>query len=203
MPDPVAILILAAGASSRMRGADKLLEPVDGRPLLAERAEAALTTGATVVVALPARDVAPARWRALEGLAVTCVTVEDAAAGMAASLVAGLHALPADAAGVLILLADMPEITPADMRALLDDFDGSTILRGAGADGTPGHPVLFAARDFAALAQVAGDQGARDVLSRERARVRLVPLPDAHAVTDLDSPEDWASWRRSGRSGDE
>lgn len=195
MAGAVTILILAAGASSRMRGADKLLEPVGGRPLLAERAQAALAAGAPVVVALPAREVAPARWRAVEGLGVTSVAVDDAAAGMAASLRAGLTALPADASGVLILLADMPEITPADMRALIDRADGQAILRGAGADGTPGHPVLFPRRDFAALAQVDGDQGAREVLGRERSRVRLVALPAAHALTDLDTPEDWARWK--------
>ena len=33
----VAILIPAAGASSRMRGRDKLLEPVRGQPLLRDR----------------------------------------------------------------------------------------------------------------------------------------------------------------------
>lgn len=194
MPDRVTILILAAGASSRMRGADKLLEPVGGRPLLAERAQAALAAGAPVVVALPVREVAPARWRAVEGLGVTSVAVDDAAAGMAASLRAGIEALPADTSAVLILLADMPEITPADMRALIDRADGQAILRGAGADGTPGHPVLFPRRDFAALAQVDGDQGAREVLGRERSRVRLVALPAAHALTDLDTPEDWARW---------
>ncbi len=203
MADPVAILILAAGASSRMRGADKLLQPVDGRPLLAERAAAARTTGAPVFVALPARDAAPERWRAVDGLGVTCLEVSDAASGMAASLRAGVGALPDQTAGVVILLADMPEITSDDLAALIAGADGATILRGAGADGTPGHPVLFPARDFAALRALDGDRGARDLLRRERGRVRLVPLPGAHALTDLDTPEDWARWRASGPSGDE
>ena len=38
------ILILAAGASSRMRGADKLLQPIDGIPQIARIAKAAIAT---------------------------------------------------------------------------------------------------------------------------------------------------------------
>ena len=38
----IAALVLAAGAARRMRGRDKLLEPVAGRPLLRAVAEAAL-----------------------------------------------------------------------------------------------------------------------------------------------------------------
>ena len=62
------ILLLAAGSSSRMRGGDKLLEPVAGRPLLTRIAEAALATGLPVHVALPPdRPASAARrdWRSV------------------------------------------------------------------------------------------------------------------------------------------
>lgn len=194
-----AILVLAAGASTRMRGRDKLVEEVAGQPLIAERVATARATGAPVVVTLPPRAAAPARWLALEHSGATLVEATQAAAGMAASLTAGIAALPAASSGVLVMLADMPEITRADLAALLAAFDGSTILRGAAADGTAGHPVLFPRRDFAALAAISGDQGARAVVQAAAERVRLVPLPDRHALTDLDTPEDWARWRAGRR----
>lgn len=190
-----AILILAAGASARMQGRDKLLEDVAGQPLLRDRARTALSTGAPVLVALPPQEAAPARWAALEGLEVTLVAVAHPEDGMSASLKAGLAALPASAPGLMVLLTDMPEISGADMAALLDRFDGEAILRGAASDGTPGHPVLFPRRDFATLTRVSGDQGAREVLRAEADRVRLIPLPAAHALTDLDTQADWARWR--------
>ncbi|GKY88982.1 nucleotidyltransferase family protein [Sinisalibacter aestuarii] len=189
------ILILAAGASSRMEGGDKVMEPVRGMALLEERARAALGTGAPVLVALPPADAFPARWAALDDLGVPRLTVRKAGDGMSASLAAGVDALDDRTPGVMILPADMPDITRDDMRALLDAFDGNAILRGAAADGRPGHPVLFPRRDFPALLALSGDTGARMVLRQEAARVRLVPLPGTHALTDLDTPEDWQSWR--------
>ena len=178
-----------------MGGTDKLLQPVDGRPLLRDRVAAARTTGEPVIVALPPRAEAPGRWRALEASGALPVEVAEASSGMAASLRAGLAALPEGAKGVLVLLADMPDISTGDMLSLITRFDGAQILRGATARGEPGHPVLFPASDFALLTGLSGDQGAREALKAESARVRLVPLPGAHALTDLDTPEDWAQWR--------
>lgn len=210
------ILIPAAGGSARMRGRDKLLEHVRGRPLLADRVSVATSAiaasadratssagtssahpapGAGVIVALPPRAVAADRWAALSQTEARLIEVADHRAGLSASLRAGIAALPRECAGLMILPADMPDITAGDIAVLLDAFDGAAILRGASADGRPGHPVLFPARDFRALAAVTGDRGGRAVIEAARARTRLVSLPGEHALTDLDTPEDWAAWR--------
>jgi CTP:molybdopterin cytidylyltransferase MocA len=193
----VPILILAAGASRRMGGRDKLLEPVRGQPLIRDRALAALTTGAPVFVTLPLGDTA--RHAALKGLPVT--RVEVAPGPMGDSLGAGIRALPQDATGALILLADMPDLTSDDLTAVLNGFDG-TARRGATTDGKPGHPVLLPRRLFAATQTLSGDEGSRMVLKGEE--VTLVPLPGQNARTDLDTPEAWAAWHaaQSDRSSD-
>ncbi|WP_375691203.1 NTP transferase domain-containing protein [Pseudooceanicola sp. LIPI14-2-Ac024] len=188
----VAILLLAAGASSRMRGADKLMQELGGRPLVAFQAARAIGTGAPVVVTLPAGP--HPRLAALEGLRVQTLAVPDAAEGMAASIRAGVGALPAGVRGVMILPADMPEITGDDMAAMLNAWEAGEILRGAAEDGTPGHPVIFPVDLFEELAGLSGDAGAREVLVRHRARLRLFPLPARHALTDLDTPEAWEHW---------
>jgi CTP:molybdopterin cytidylyltransferase MocA len=190
------ILILAAGSSSRMRGGDKLLEPIDGTAQLTRIAKAALATGCAVTVALPPDR--PARAACLQGLSVRQVVVPNPKEGMAASLVAGLAALPA-ASPVLLLLADLPEITAQDLQSVLSAWaeHPDRILRGMGADGTQGHPVGFPPDLRADLLALTGDQGAREVLGRHKARLLGVSLPDQHATTDLDSPEDWARWRAS------
>ena len=181
-----------------MRGGDKLLEKIVGQPLLTRITSAALATGAAVTVTLPPER--PARAAALAGLPVTQVTVKDAALGMASSLKAGLAAIPAEAP-VLLLLADLPEITASDLLMMLAEWRKTPdlILRGTAADGTPGHPVCFPAWCRPALDGLQGDGGARSVLATYADRLRLVPLPARHATTDLDTPEDWAAWRNRPR----
>lgn len=197
MPKPH-VLILAAGASSRMEGRDKLLEPVSGRPLLRLVAKRALATGAPVAVVLPPDR--PARAAALDGLAVQTIIAAEAAEGMAASLRAGIAALPRGTPAALILPADMPGITGEDLSLMLDRWAETPglILRGATAEGREGHPVLFPADLFPALMALTGDEGGRSVLKANRARLRLAALPGDHAVLDLDTPEDWAAFRASG-----
>ncbi len=188
--DPV-IAILAAGRSARMRGGDKLLEPVHGAPLLRRAAERCLACALPVVVTLPAGG---ARWEALDDLDVTRVAVLDAAEGMAASFRAIGRVV--QAGPVLCLLADMPEIDETDLRRVLAAYrsDPERVHRGATMTGAPGQPVAFPARIVAQFATLKGDCGARSLLRDED--VGLVPLAEAHAVTDLDTPEDWADWRR-------
>ncbi|MFC7704871.1 NTP transferase domain-containing protein [Plastorhodobacter daqingensis] len=188
----VAILIPAAGASRRMRGRDKLLEPVAGVPLLARQAAVARATGAEVLVTLPPGD--PARRRALSA-DQPVLTVADAGTGLAASLRAGVAAL-AWAEAVMILLADLPEIGTDDLLALIAAWRATPgqILR-ASAGTVPGHPVIFPRALFGQFADLSGDRGARPILQAHADSVRLFPLPGRRAITDLDTPEDWAAWR--------
>ncbi|MBP0483049.1 nucleotidyltransferase family protein [Sagittula salina] len=192
----IAILIPAAGSSSRMRGKDKLLETVCGVPLLRHMAEAAIATGAHVAVTLPDYD--HPRATALAGLPVQLVGVPDSKEGMSASLRRGVGMLPRNMSAVLILPADMPEIETDDLLHLIAGFKSvphPLLQQATTEDGVPGHPVLFPRDCFQAMAQLTGDMGAREVLRANRHRLRLVTLPGNRALTDLDTPEAWAQWR--------
>ncbi len=197
----LAILLLAAGRSSRMGDRDKLLEEVDGQPLLRIMAERALITGAPVnVVLAPDR---PERLKALGGLSLTLTEASDAHLGMAHSLRAGIKALPKAATAAMVLPADMPEITTEDFLTLCrtQAETPDAILRATSETGKPGHPVVFPAALFPDLAMLSGDQGARSILKAHAGAVTHVPLPANHALTDLDTPDDWARWRLSRNSG--
>ncbi|MBL3568415.1 hypothetical protein BV509_14690 [Rhodovulum sulfidophilum] len=196
----ILILMPAAGASSRMRGRDKLLETVDGEALLRRQARRAGASGAPVLVTLPRHAGGP-RAEQLDGLPRLRVTHVDPAEGMAASLRAGAEAAAAAGArGLMVMLPDLPEIGTEDLLRLIESFAEApdSCLRATAEDGRPGHPVMFPARLFPALETVAGDVGGRDLLARET--VRTLALPGGRAVTDLDTPEDWTDWRaRAGR----
>jgi molybdenum cofactor cytidylyltransferase len=193
----VEAILLAAGAGRRMGGRDKLLEPVGGRPMLARAAEAATASQAdrTVVVLPPGAD---ARRAALAGLPVAVAEAPDWAEGMAASLRAGLAAVSPGADAVVVLLADMPEVTAGHVDRLIAAFDpgeAREICRAVTEAGSPGHPVLFGRRFFESLRGLEGDRGARDLLREAADFVTDVPTPGRGATVDLDTPEAWAAWR--------
>ena len=189
MSDAV-ILLLAAGASSRMRGADKLLEEVGGEPLLTVMARRAAKAG-PLRVTLPEGNTA--RVKALDGIDCDIVTL-PAGCDQSQSLAAGVAGLSGP---VLVMLADMPEVTAHDLHLLLalSAQAPNAILRAADAEETPGNPVLFPADLLPELQKIKGDKGARGLLKQHAARVHLVPLQGQRALTDLDTPEDWAAWR--------
>ncbi len=188
------ILILAAGQSARMRGADKLLEPVAGVPLIRRQVAAAIAAGLAPWVALPA--VGHPRARAIADLAHHPLVLPGSVEGMGGTLRDGVAALPA-CARFLIMAADLPGLTAQDLATIAGADPGDAlIVIATSAGGALGHPVMFDGslrRDFAALS---GDEGARQIVRAHRVRMRTTPLPGDHATRDLDTPEDWAQWRR-------
>ena len=194
------VLLLAAGASSRMRGGDKLLEDVDGAPCLRVLANRALATGQPVLVTLPNLD--HPRASCLSGLEVTQIAVHDAALGMSRSLQCGIAALPQTANGVMVLPADMPDITETDMKEMQAAFvaTDALALRATTEAGAQGHPIIFSRALFDEFQHLSGDIGAQPILAKLGNRLILHPLKNDCARLDLDTPEDWSSWRARSAS---
>lgn len=188
----IATLLLAAGKSSRMGARDKLLEIVDGVPILALLANRALNVGPTFVMLPsahhPRRSVLPKSAQ---------IVVVDANLGMAHSIKAGIKALPDTVRGVMILPGDMPDITAADMVAIQTTARNCTapIVRATTSDGTLGHPIYFAASQFSRFDALRGDRGAFRLTIGLEDQTVLVPLQGDRAQLDLDTPQDWAAYR--------
>ncbi|OBZ92424.1 molybdopterin-guanine dinucleotide biosynthesis protein MobA [Pararhizobium polonicum] len=187
----VAIVLLAAGRASRMgaSGQHKLLAEFDGVPLVRRSAEAALGAGASRVFAVTGHRQAEIR-AALAGLDVVPVANANYTAGMASSLIVGIHAAEPDADGVLVMLADMPWVTAGDLTTLISAFkaaQGRVIIR-AVSDGKRGNPVILPRPTFKAVSQLQGDVGARHIIETCGLPVIDVDIgPAAHL--DLDTPE--------------
>ena len=185
----IAALILAAGESRRMGGANKLLATFDGRPLVRIAAEAALASRVGSVTVVTGHDAAAIE-AALDGLSVRLVHNPDYAGGLSTSLRTGIRGLPAGIDGVVVMLADMPEVGPAVVDRLIDAYrpeNHAEIVVPVWA-GRRGNPVLWGARFFADLAAVAGDSGGRQLIRRNGELV--VEIEMGAAVTrDVDTPE--------------
>ena len=135
---------------------------------------------------------------ALAGLDVRTVRNPDYALGLSASLRAGLAALDKDGvSGALICLGDMPRVTAATLDRLIDAFEagGGRAICAPVADGRRGNPVLWPADLFAAMKELAGDAGARELIARHADRLQTVDADAAEIFHDVDTPEALAAAR--------
>lgn len=174
----VAALLLAAGRSTRF-GRDKLAASLHGLPLglHAARTLLELPFAAHIVVTRPSGPC----WPGFE-------TIENGRPekGMAHSIGLGLRAArDAGAEAVVIALADMPFVPPEHFRRLLSLCRGADALVASSDGARRSPPALFGSRWFAALENLTGDRGARDLLDQAEA-----VLTDPRSLADIDRPED-------------
>lgn len=191
----VAAVILAAGRSARMKGANKLLSPVNGEPMVRKVAETALASKAQYVLAVTGHQEEEVRV-ALSGLGVSLVSNPRFAEGLSTSLKAGLHALPQDIDAVLILLGDMPLISPQQINRLIGAFHpekGRSIVAPA-FNGKRGNPVLWSRKFIPQMMMIEGDVGARHLIGENMDMVFEVEMEDEATLTDIDRPEDLAQF---------
>lgn len=147
----IALVLLGAGCARRF-GGGKLAAELNGKPLWRWAADAAVKAGFTsrYLVVAPGEDL-PGReesWCRIENA--------DAAEGIAGSIRTGIKAA-ADAARVVIALADMPFVPAAHLRALAE---APGVLFTALPDGSRGSPAAFPADAFPRLLTLSGDRGA-------------------------------------------
>jgi molybdenum cofactor cytidylyltransferase len=186
----IAAVVLAAGRSTRMGGANKLVAEIGERALVRIAAEAALASRADPVIVVTGHQ----RERieaALAGLPVRFVHNPHFAEGLGTSVRAAIAAVPAEADGVVICLGDMPQVDAALIDALIAAFDPE---KGALAvmpviDGRRGNPVLWSRRFFPDLMAIEGDVGARHLIARYGEAVVEVPVAGKAALVDVDTPE--------------
>jgi molybdenum cofactor cytidylyltransferase len=191
----IAVIVLAAGASTRM-GRQKLTLPLaDGRPLVRAAVEQVLAGDLDDVVVVLGRE-AEAVASALRGLPIRTVMNPRYAEGQSTSLRAGLDALAQGTEAAIVALGDQPLPHPRLLRQLVEAFrtSGRPIVAPVYRDGR-GNPVLFASSVFDELRRVEGDRGGRPVIARDPERVAEVPV-DAPMPADIDTPEDYEAARR-------
>lgn len=186
------ILYLAAGSGRRF-GSNKLLAPLNGKPLyawgldtLTDFVHSRTDCDLTVVSRYP-EILQAARQRRLRA-----VNSPLSAQGLSYSIRAGIQAVqPLDEADFLLfVLSDQPHLTTDALRRMLESAIPGTLGATACFEGTPGSPTLFSARLVPELLELQGDQGGRRVLNRYPDETIPVELGCAAELLDVDTPAD-------------
>ncbi|KYP80589.1 nucleotidyltransferase family protein [Ferroacidibacillus organovorans] len=192
-----AAVILAAGKATRM-GVPKVLLRDDADEYLFSYAfHAAWQGGCRPVIAVISEHSAPLADDPAFSRA-RFVRNQCAIDGMATSLRAGVDAVPSDVSSVMILLADQPFVTSeliARLRAAHVQHPGCAVIRPVFVD-VPGHPILFSSRLMKELRACQGDVGARHLLRRYEKNTLTILAPKDTRALDIDTPEDFAQYKR-------
>lgn len=188
----VAAIILAAGGSARFGPGNKLLEEIDGEPMIRRVAGLALASRTRPVIVVTGFE-AGRIGSTLAGLEVTIVHNPEFGEGLSTSLRAGLRAVPPECDGALILLGDMPRVDACVVDALLAAFaaNGANAICVPVRAGRRGNPVLWGRAYFLEMMKLTGDRGAKALMQRQADDVVEVAAATDSIFEDYDLPADF------------
>lgn len=183
----VGVVLLAGGRAERF-GADKRLARLpDGRTMVMTTIDNIRRAGLPLLVCLGVADHEIEHTLTAEG--VRCIKCPDSQKGMGSTLGNGIAAIDGAWRGVLVGLADMPLIRPVTYELVADNLGIGDIVTPI-FEGKKGHPVGFGRSYFPRLLALEGDQGARDILSANSAKVIGVAVDDPGVLADVDVLQD-------------
>ena len=192
----ITAILLAAGRSTRMGHANKLMHPLAESSILEQSlqhlarsnvGEIILITGfeAEKISALPL-----VKKLASEGK-LRIVINENHENGMGSSLATGINALDTQTDATLITLGDMPYIQPNsidqiitaanahnDKQIFIPQFNGKN-----------GHPTLWRKPLFNQLAELSGDNGGKNIIQTHKSLSQIVAVDDQGILKDIDTLE--------------
>ncbi len=164
IPNITAVL-LAAGCSSQFGSNNKLLEKIDGAPILHYVLKAILDSSVQQCVLVTGHEST-----AIEAIAknhpVHIVYNPDYRLGISHSIKVGIEAVDEDSATAVIVLGDMPGINKHVIDALASAYDpgpGNEICVPTFRD-KRGNPVLWGRRLFTDLCMLEGDIGGKQLM---------------------------------------
>ena len=189
-------IVLAAGTSSRYGSKNKLLQSIDGDPVIRRAVTALVDSRLSDVTVVLGYDRERVR-AALQGFDIEFRYNDSYEDGQSTSVREGTTAArETNADAVLFALGDMPYVSSTTIDTLVTVYESETRSAvAAGYRGERGNPVLFDSRHFESLGSVSGDVGGRDILRRDPNAV-VVETGDPGVLRDIDRPADL---RESGR----
>ncbi|OZV70721.1 nucleotidyltransferase family protein [Winogradskyella aurantia] len=189
-----AILILAAGKSSRM-GRPKQLLPIKHKTLLNSAIDTALASNCSDVICV----IGAYRYKikaSIPSNSVKLLENSNFEHGLSTSIIEGVNYLEkTNCEGLLIMLADQPKISTSHLNQLLSSFENHPSQISATAyPNSLGVPAVFPKRFFEGLKQLKGDKGAKDFLN---SRYHQIVQIKHSQLFDIDTIQDYEDYLKS------
>ena len=194
MASVIPAIVLAAGRSSRMGRAKATLPAGDGHTFLTRIVQTFLDADVDDVIVVVGHDAdAIAASFSESGLPARFVVNRDYDRGQLSSLLAGLDVIDRPGVtAVLVTLVDVPLVSPATVRAVIDSYrrTRAPIVRPTSGD-RHGHPLLIDRSIFGALRAADPSTGAKPIVRAHATAAGDIAIDDEGAFTDVDTEEDY------------
>ncbi len=186
-------ILLAAGSSTRMAPANKLLLPWQQKPIVYHTANHLLASGIDELIVVTGHESA-AIAAALHAFPVKFVHNPEHAKGLTGSIRSGIRM--AHGEGYMICLADMFLVTAPEYVLLRTAFEQQyrhdvQCIMLPDYQGHTGNPVIFSSFYRDALLSLPQGEGAKSLLRAHPDHHHRVPMPTDHVLRDLDKPGDY------------
>ena len=184
-----------------MGGKNKLLEHIDGTPMIRRVVQAALNSKVDEVIVVLGWEAERIR-ETLADLPCNFILNKEFENGQSSSVKAGLRGVSETTRALLILPGDVAIIDPRSISMVADAYveTGSTIVV-AGYCGEAGHPILFDKSLFHEIEQINEQTfGLKSVVKQHEAEVRFVEVGTPNVLKDVDTPDDLKIIRSSDAS---
>jgi molybdenum cofactor cytidylyltransferase len=187
----LSLIVLAAGKSTRMRGRNKLLARVEGKPIIRRVVEAGLNSKVDEVIVVLGWE-ADKIQNALAELPCRLVVNKNYAKGQSGSVRAGLREVGEATRAILVLPGDVAMIDPRSINIVIDEYAlGKYPIIVAAYKGSPGHPILLDKHFFKEIEQIDEQTfGLKAVVKKHEGAMRLVEAGSPNVLRDVDTPED-------------
>lgn len=190
----VAVIVLAAGAGTRMGKRVKQLLPWHGKTLVENAVDIAVKSNVNetmVVLGARAQVIRPF----VEKSSARVVINPQWAGGHSTSIRAGLNALAPGIDAAMFINADQPLLMTNAVNAIVQRYrETDAAIIAAEYAGRRGSPVLFDRKYFAELANLEGEQGGRELLAKYP--VERVEFADARLGIDVDTLDEYEKLTR-------
>lgn len=191
-PSKIASILLAAGASSRMKNCPKQLLEFCGETLLRRAAKTALASLCQPVCVVLGAN-AESLQAEIADLKVEITINKNWASGVASSLQAGLKTaleIDPEISAVCVMLADQPLIDWQIINRLAEMFErGEDAVVACSYAETIGVPAILARSLFEEIKDLKGDAGAKKIISKYISKSGKLSVPKA--AIDIDSQQDY------------
>lgn len=187
----LSLIILAAGKSTRMRGRNKLLVKVEGKPIIRRVVEASLKSKVDEVIVVLGWEADKIK-EVLGDLPCRLVLNRDYEKGQSDSVKAGLREVGQTTQAILVLPGDVAMIDPQSINLVIEEYARrKTPIVIAAHKGRPGHPILLAKQLFGEIEKIGEPTfGLKAVVKKHSENIRLVEAGSTNVLQDIDLPED-------------